>query len=79
MNQEEVAQLQQQIAQLESFVRQSLSRDALSRYGTLKTAHPQKAVQLLVLVSQMIQAGKMKVPVSDEELKNVLIAMNTRK
>ena len=69
---QEQAQLQQQIEQLEAVIKQFLTKDALARYGTLKTAHPEKAVQLLVILVQAIQSGQIKSQIDDEILKKIL-------
>lgn len=70
-NAEEQAQLKQQVEQIESIVRTSFTKEALQRYGNLKSAHPEKAVQTLVYFAQMIQAGKIQ-QITDEMLKQVL-------
>jgi programmed cell death protein 5 len=75
---QEQAQLQQQIGQLEAIVKTTFTKEALQRYGNLKAAHPEKAVQLLALVGQMIQSGKIK-KISDDELKKMLIMLEPKK
>lgn len=69
--QNEEQQLQQQIAQLEQQVKPLFTRDALTRYGTIKTAYPDRAVQVLVYVAQMAQAGRLQ-QVDDDTLKSLL-------
>ncbi len=66
------AQMQQQIEQLEQIVRQFLTKEALQRYGNLKAAHPEKAVQILVLLGQAAQQGQIKEKITDAEFKNLL-------
>ena len=68
---QEQAQLQQQIQQLEFIVKQVLTKKALERYGNLKTAHPEKAVQLLVILAQAIQSGQID-KIDDDKLKEIL-------
>ena len=65
-------QIQSQLGQLEIVVKQYLSKEALQRYGNLKAAHQEKAVQLLVLIGQAIEQGHIKEKISDEKLKNLL-------
>ena len=72
------AQVQQQIAELELMVKQVLTKKALERYGNLKTAHPDTAVQLLVLLGQAIQSGQIKT-VDDKALKNLLMRLQPKK
>lgn len=68
---QEEQQLQQQIQQLEIIVKQALTREALQRYGNLKTAFPDKAVQLLVILAQAIQAGQIT-KIDDSTLRELL-------
>jgi len=74
----EEAQMQQQIAQLELLVKGVLTKKALERYSNLKTAHPDTAVQLLVLLGQAIQSGQIKT-VDDNALKNLLMRLQPKK
>lgn len=68
---QEEAQLQEQIEQLESIIRQVFTKEALQRYGNLKSAHPEKAIHLLVILGQAIQQGKIT-SVNDNQLKELL-------
>ncbi len=69
--QEEQAQLEGQLQQLESMVKQLFTKDALLRYGNIKAAHPEKATQLVVVLGQLMQSGKVK-KINDEQLKQIL-------
>lgn len=71
------AQLQAQIQQLEEIVRRALTKEALQRYGNLKTAHPEKAVQLLVVVANAIQTQNIKA-IDDKQLKEILMMMDKK-
>ena len=64
--------IKQQIEQMELVVRNFLSKEALQRYGSLKTAHKEKSLQLLVLLFQAIQKGQIKSEIDDSTLKKVL-------
>ena len=64
--------LRQQLSQLEEGVKRHLSKDALSRYGTLKVAHPDNAIQLLLVLGRLIQAGRVAAEISDDQLKELL-------
>ena len=68
----EEAAVQQQVEALEEIVKARLSRDALLRYGNLKTGHPEKALQLLVVLGRAINSGQIKEAISDEQLKSLL-------
>ncbi len=75
---QEKAQLEQQIGQLESVVKTLFTKEALQRYGNLKAAHPEKAVQLLLVIGQMVQKGNAK-KIDDEQLKRMLIMLQPKK
>jgi programmed cell death protein 5 len=76
---EEQEQLQGQIEQLETAVKQFLTKDALQRYGNLKAAHQEKAVQLLVILGQALQQGQITKKITDAQLKNILMQMQKEK
>ena len=67
----EQEQLQQQINQLEIMVKQALTKEALERYSNLKTAFPDRAVQLLVILAQAIQSGQIT-KIDDSTLREIL-------
>ncbi len=70
----EQQKIQQQVQQLESVMRQYLSREAWSRYTTLRTAHPDKAITALAIVAQLAQKG-LPHPLTDIEFKEVLVRL----
>jgi len=74
----EEAQMQQQIEQLEMMVKQVFTKEALIRYGNVKAAHPEKAVQVLVVLGQLLQQGKVK-KIDDKELKGLLQQLTPEK
>lgn len=76
---QEQTQIQQQIEQMEMMVRQFLSSDALARYGTLKTVHQEKALQLLVILFQAIQKGQIQGKIDDSTLKKILEQLTPKK
>ena len=76
---QEHAQIQQQIEQMEDIVRQFLTKDALARYGNLKTAHQEKALQLLMILFQAIQKGQIQGQIDDSTLKKILQQLTPKK
>ena len=76
---DEQAQMQKQIEQMESIVRQFFTKEALARYGTLKTAHQEKSLQLLLVLFQAIQKGQVKGKIEDSLLKKILEQMTPKK
>ncbi|MBW2966155.1 DNA-binding protein [Candidatus Woesearchaeota archaeon] len=82
MNNEELQkemELKQQIQQLELMVKQKLTKQALERFGNVKAAHPEKAIQLLAYLGQMIQSGQVDEQIDDDQLKEILIKLTPEK
>jgi len=75
MNQEmqEELKIQQQLVQLENLAKQHMTKEAIQRYGNLKVAHPQKALEVIMLLAQLIQNGQLKDKVDDYALKEFLL------
>lgn len=76
---QEQAQIQQQIEYMEGIARQFLTKEAMARYGNLKTAHQEKALQLLVILFQAIQKGQIKGKIDDSTLKKILGQLTPKK
>ena len=76
---QEQSQLQQQIEQMEEIVRQFMTREALARYGNLKTAHHEKALQLLAIIFQAIQKGQIQSQIDDSTLRKILEQLTPKK
>ena len=76
---QEQAQVQQQVDQMETVVKQFLTKDALTRYGNLKAAHKEKALQLLVVLLQAIQKGQVQDKIDDTLLKKILGEITPKK
>ena len=75
---QEEEQLKQQLQQLEAIVKQAFTKEALERYGNLKAAFPDRAVQLLVILAQAIQSGQIT-KIDDDALKEVLKKLSPEK
>src|SRR3989338_7611466 len=76
---QEQAQIHQQIEQMENIVKQFMTKVALARYGNLKTAHHEKALQLLLILFQAIQKGQIQDKINDSTLKKVLEQLTPKK
>lgn len=76
---EQQAQMQQQVEQIESVVRQFFTKDALARYGNLKAAHQEKALQLLIILFQAIQKGQVNGKIDDATLRKILEQLTPKK
>ncbi|MAG50845.1 hypothetical protein CL621_04385 [archaeon] len=68
----EQLQLQQQIQALEENLKQYLTREAIERYYNIKSAHPEMAIKIIVMVAQLVQAGQLNEKLSDEKFKAIL-------
>jgi programmed cell death protein 5 len=75
------AEMQQQMEMLEGVIKQHLSSEALVRFGTIKLAHPEKAVQVMVIIAQLLKSGKIpnNQKISDEQFKELLRMMTPEK
>lgn len=71
--------LQQQIQQLENLVKQYLSKEAITRYNTIKLAHQEFAIHILTLITQLIQANQIKEKLSDEQFKKLIKQIQPQK
>jgi DNA-binding TFAR19-related protein (PDSD5 family) len=76
--QSEQKQIDHEIGQLEALVKKRLTGDAITRYGTIKLANPEKAMHLLGLLAQLIERKPERI-ITDEELKKLLILLNQKK
>ncbi len=82
MNQEEIQkqlELQKQIQVLETTVKKYLTREAITRYGNIKAAHPQKAIEIITILAQLIQSGQIKEQLDDAQFKEILLNMQEPK
>ena len=66
-------EFQKQVQVLETTVKQHLAREAVTRYGNIKAAHPQKALQILTILAQLIQSGQIKEQMDDAQFKELLL------
>jgi len=72
-------ELAKQVHALENLVKTFLSKESISRYSNLKMAHPEKALHILTVLAQLIQKGKIKERLSDQEFKTILLQLTEPK
>ena len=73
-------QAEQQIdAQKQELLRQILSPEARQRLANLKMIKPEFTEQLELQLIQLAQSGKLNIPMSDAQLKQILIQLQSRK
>ncbi len=70
---------QQLEAQKQELLRQILSPEARQRLTNLKMVKPEFTEQLELQLIQLAQMGKVSVPMSDAQLKQILIQLQSRK
>ena len=72
------SQVQQQIeVQKQALLRRILTPDARRRLTNLKMVKPEFAQQLELQLIQLAQQGKMSIPVTDEQLKDILVRLQS--
>ncbi len=72
------AQVQQQIeVQKQALLRRILTPDARRRLTNLKMVKPEFAQQLELQLIQLAQQGKMSIPVTDKQLKDILVRLQS--
>ena len=70
--------IQQQITQLEAFVRTKLTKEAYQRYSNIKVAHPELSVQVLAMLAQILQNEKIGI-IDDDAFKDLLARVQPKK
>jgi programmed cell death protein 5 len=74
------AQAEQQLEmQKQELLRQILSPEARQRLTNLKMIKPEFTEQLELQLIQLAQTGKLPIPLSDAQLKQILIQLQSRK
>jgi len=74
------AQMERQLeAQKQALLRQILSPEARQRLTNLNMIKPEFTQQLELQLIQLAQAGKLPIPISDAQLKQILIQLQSRK
>ncbi|HML02635.1 MAG TPA: DNA-binding protein [Candidatus Bathyarchaeia archaeon] len=74
------AQIEQQVEQQkQTLLRQILTTEARTRINNLKMIKPEFAAQLELQLIQLAQAGRIQVPLTDEQLKELLAKLQGTK
>jgi len=73
---EEEQRLQQEIEMLEQTVKSRMTKEALQRYSNIRIAHPELALNLLLVLARAIQANQIGV-IDDSQLKEILKQMQS--
>jgi DNA-binding TFAR19-related protein (PDSD5 family) len=78
-DEDEYEKMAQQVIALEKIAKPLMSKEAISRYGNLKAAHPETAIKSIAIVAQAIQMGQLRQILSDSEFKEILIEIQKGK
>ena len=70
--------LMQQIQQLETLVKSRMTKEAVQRYGNIRTANPELSIQILALLGQLLQTGKVDV-IDEEKFKEIMLRITPQK
>ena len=76
---EEQKKIQQKILEIESTAKKYMTQDAISRYGALKSAHPEKALQAIALIAQLGSQNKITEKINDQQFKQLLMKLEPEK
>jgi programmed cell death protein 5 len=74
------SQMAQQVEmQKQALLRQILTQEARRRMNNLKMIKPEFVAQLELQLIQLAQAGRLEIPLTDEQLKELLAKLQTTK
>ncbi len=77
--QERTQRAQQIEVQKQAVLRRILTADARRRLTNLKIVKPEFASQLELQLIQLAQQGRVELPITDEQLKDILIRLQSRR
>ena len=72
-------ELQKQIEILENIAKQYLSKEAVTRYYTLKSAHLEKALHVITIIAKLAESNQLQEKLTDEQFKRLLLNMEKPK
>ncbi|MEM2896683.1 MAG: DNA-binding protein [Candidatus Bathyarchaeia archaeon] len=74
------AQIEQQLeVQKQAILRRILTSEARQRLANIRMVKPEFAEQLELQLIQLAQTGRIKLPITDEQLKETLIRLQSQK
>jgi programmed cell death protein 5 len=80
VDEQKQAQAQQQLErQKQALIRRILTPEARSRLTNLKMVKPEFTQQLELQLIQLAQAGRINIPITDEQLKELLVRLQSGK
>ena len=79
MDMNELRQAQQIDEMKRNLLAKAVTKDGLERLGRVRTVNPQLAGQAELYIIQIFQHGKLKSPVNDAQMKDVLRVLSESK
>lgn len=76
--QDQEIEIAKNLKMIEDIAKSKMSRDAVSRYGNLKVAHPELAIKAISLIAEAAHSGQIDV-VSDLQFKELLRQLQEKK
>ena len=71
--------MQEEISAIENNAKNFLDKDAMIRYGNLKSAFPEKSIQVMAVINQLVSQGNLNKKLNDMEFKDLLKNLNPKK
>jgi programmed cell death protein 5 len=75
----ELRQAQQIEAMKKQLLGKAITKEGIERLGRVRTVNPELAGQAELYILQIFQAGKLKGPVTDGQMKDVLRVLSEKK
>jgi DNA-binding TFAR19-related protein (PDSD5 family) len=66
-------ELAKNIKLIENLAKSKMSKDAISRYGNIKIAHPEKAVKVISYIAEAVNSGQINEIITDKQFKELLV------
>jgi DNA-binding TFAR19-related protein (PDSD5 family) len=77
-NIQEQMELANNLKALEDIAKSKMTREAISRYGNIKVAHPELAIKAISLIAQACQTGSIEM-ITDIQFKELLNQIQDKK
>jgi len=71
-------ELAQRLQELETLAKAYMNRDALSRYGNIKLAYPERAAQSLMVIADIVKQQRATI-IDDKAYKDILQKITPQK
>ncbi len=77
-HQQEEEELKQELFKAEAAIKTLMTREAIVRFGNIKAADPEKAMQITAVIINLVNSGQVR-SVDDEILKRILATITPKK